>query len=151
MSRDIFFRAYLVDRKWLKKYNKNVYLRKFYMMKKIFFRLIANVLAFFVADMVLKGVDFSGNWWVVLLAALVFGFVNLFIKPIVTILSLPAIIFSLGLFYLIVNGLMIWLVSALVPGFFVAGLWTAVAMGLIVSLVNWILHLLVEDEFKEKK
>lgn len=123
------------------------YLKK-YMIKKLLFRFVANMLAFLLADFVLKGVDFSNNWLIVVIAVFVFGFVNMFIKPMVTLLSLPAIIFSFGFFYLVVNGLMIWLVSALVPGFQIAGLWTAVAMGLIVSLVNWILHLLIEEDAK---
>lgn len=118
------------------------------MIKKLLFRFVANMLAFLLADFVLKGVDFSNNWLIVVIAVFVFGFVNMFIKPMVTLLSLPAIIFSFGFFYLVVNGLMIWLVSALVPGFQIAGLWTAVAMGLIVSLVNWILHLLIEEDAK---
>lgn len=116
------------------------------MFRRFIFHILANAIAFLLADLVLAGVNFSDNLWVVAGAVLVFGFVNSFIKPVVTILSIPAIIFSLGIFYLIVNGLMIWLVSALVPGFEVASLWTAVAMGLIVSLVNWILHWLVEDD-----
>ena len=122
------------------------------MLGKFFLRLLANGLGFFLADMLLKEVDFSGNWLVIMIAVLVFAFVNTFIKPMVTLLSLPAIIFSLGFFYLIVNGLMIWLVSAIVPGFEVAGLWTAVAMGLIITLVNWIFHLLFDwDEEKKLK
>ncbi|MFA4930792.1 MAG: phage holin family protein [Patescibacteria group bacterium] len=116
------------------------------MLRRFLFHLLANAIAFLLADLVLIGVDFSNNLWVVLVAVLVFGFVNTFIKPIVTILSLPAIIFSLGIFYLVVNGLMLWLVSALVPGFAISGLWTAVAMGLIVSLVNWILHWMIEED-----
>lgn len=133
-----------MDRIW---YNMINYLKK-YMIKKLLFRFVANMLAFLLADFVLKGVDFSNNWLIVVIAVFVFGFVNMFIKPMVTLLSLPAIIFSFGFFYLVVNGLMIWLVSALVPGFQIAGLWTAVAMGLIVSLVNWILHLLIEEDAK---
>ena len=117
-----------------------------YMVRRFFFHLLANSLAFLLSDLVLAGVNFRDNLFVVAIAVLVFGFVNTFIKPVVTILSLPAIIFSLGIFYLIVNGFMIWLVSAMVPGFEVSGLWNAVAMGLIVSLVNWILHWLVEDD-----
>lgn len=116
------------------------------MFKKFLFRLLANAAGFLLADMVLMGVSFSGSYWTIAGAVLVFAFVNTFIKPIVTLLSLPAIIFSLGFFYLVVNGLMLWLVSALVPGFVIDGLWSAVAMGLIVVLVNWILHWLIEDE-----
>lgn len=118
------------------------------MFRRFIFHLLANAIAFLLADLVLAGVDFSDNLWVVFVAVLVFGFVNSFIKPVVILLSLPAIVFSLGIFYLVVNGLMIWLVSALVPGFEIVSLWTAVAMGLIVSLVNWILHWLIADEDK---
>jgi len=118
------------------------------MLGKFLLRLLANGLGFFLADILLKRVDFSGNWLVIVIAVLVFSFVNTFIKPIVTILSLPAIIFSFGLFYLIVNGLMVWLVAAIVPGFEVTDLWTAVAMGLIITLVNWIFHLLFEWDDK---
>lgn len=121
------------------------------MFGKFFLRLLANGIAFLLADLLLKRVDLSGNWLVVVVAVLVFAFVNTFIKPIVTILSLPAIIFSFGLFYLIVNGMMVWLVSAIVPGFEVADLWTAVAMGLIITLVNWIFHLVFDWDNDEKK
>lgn len=119
------------------------------MLGKFFLRLIANGLAFMLADYLLTKVDLAGNWLVLVIAVLVFSFVNTFVKPVVTLLSLPAIIFSFGLFYLIVNGLMVWLVSAIVPGFEVAGLWTAVAMGLIITLVNWIFHLIFDWEDKK--
>lgn len=119
------------------------------MFKRFVYGCLANAAGFFLADFVLTGISFSGSYWTVAGAVLVFAFVNTFIKPVVTILSLPAIIFSLGIFYLIVNGLMLWLTSALVPGFEISGLWNAVAMGLIVTLVNWILHWLVEDDVKE--
>lgn len=115
------------------------------MFKRFLWGILANASGFLLADLVLVGVSFS-NYWTVAGAVLVFAFVNTFIKPVVTILSLPAIIFSLGFFYLIVNGLMLWLVSVMVPGFVIEGLWNAVAMGLIVVLVNWILHWLVEEE-----
>jgi len=115
------------------------------MFKKFLFRLLANAAGFLLADFVLTGVDFAGSYWTVFIAIIVFAFVNTFIKPIVTILSLPAIIFSLGFFYLVVNGLMLWFVSALVPGFEVEGLWTAVAMGIIVVLVNWVLYWLIDE------
>lgn len=119
------------------------------MFKKFLFRLLANAAGFLLADYVLAGVSFQGSYWSIAGAVLVFAFVNTFIKPVVTILSIPAIIFSLGFFYLIVNGLMLWLTSALVPGFVIEGLWNAVGMGLIVVLVNWTLHWLVEDDGRE--
>ncbi len=119
------------------------------MFKKFLFRLLANAAGFLLADFVLSGVDFSGSYLTVFGAVVVFAFVNTFIKPVVTILSLPAIIFSLGFFYLVVNGLMLWLVSAMVPGFEIDGLWNAVGMGLLVVLVNWTLHWLIDGDDKE--
>jgi putative membrane protein len=113
------------------------------------FSLLANAIGFLLADLVLSGVNFAHGGWTVIGGVLVFAFVNTFIKPMVTLLSLPAIIFTLGFFYLIVNGLMIWFSSIFVPGFGIDGFWTAFAMGLIVTLVNWILYWLVDHKEKE--
>ena len=79
----------------------------------------------------------------ILLAGLVFSLVNSLLKPIVLVLSLPAIILSLGLFILFVNGLMVWVSVALVPGIemtFAA----AIVAGIIMSLVNYIVTGLVD-------
>jgi len=113
-------------------------------MRRFIFSLIANAAGFFMADLLLSGISFAHGGWTVFGGVLVFAFVNTFIKPMVTFLSLPAIVFSLGFFYLVVNGLMIWLSSIFVPGFEVDSFWTAFAMGIIVTLVNWILYWMVD-------
>jgi putative membrane protein len=72
-----------------------------------------------------------------LIAALVLGVVNALVRPIAFILTLPLTILTLGLFLLVLNAGMVALVAWLVPGFQVAGFWTALLAALIVSLVSW--------------
>jgi putative membrane protein len=74
-----------------------------------------------------------------LFSALVLGLVNAVVRPILVILTLPITIMTLGVFYLIVNGVAFALAAALVPGFAVASLGAAVIGALVVSLVSWIL------------
>ena len=74
-----------------------------------------------------------------LIAALVLGLVNALVRPILTILTLPITILTLGLFYLVVNGVAFALAASLVPGFEIAGLWSAILGALLVSLVSSVL------------
>jgi putative membrane protein len=73
-----------------------------------------------------------------ILAALVLGFVNAIVRPVLVLLTLPITVLTLGLFYLIVNGIAFALAAALVPGFAVASLGSAIAGALVVGLVSWI-------------
>jgi len=73
-----------------------------------------------------------------ILAAVLLGIVNGFVRPLVVLLTLPLTIVTLGFFLLIVNGIMLALVAGLLPGFHVAGFWDAVWGALIVSLVSWV-------------
>ena len=71
-----------------------------------------------------------------IVAAIVLGLINATIKPILQVISLPITILTLGIFYLVINGLMLMLVSALVPGFTVNGFGTAFFAAIILSLLN---------------
>ncbi len=73
-----------------------------------------------------------------LIAGLILSLVNSILKPIVVVLSLPAILLTLGLFMLIVNGLMVYLALKLVPGLEVT-FWGAVVTGMIISLINYVI------------
>lgn len=73
-----------------------------------------------------------------ILAGLLLGLVNAVVRPFVLLLSLPALLFTLGLFLLVVNAAMIGLVALMLPGFKIAGFWTAVGGALIVSIVSWV-------------
>ena len=74
-----------------------------------------------------------------LIAAFVLGLVNALVRPVLTILTLPITIITLGLFYLVVNGAAFALAAALVPGFELAGFGSAVLGALLVSIVSWVL------------
>lgn len=76
---------------------------------------------------------------VLLLAALVLGVVNAIVRPVLVVLTLPITVVTLGLFYLVVNGAAFGLAAALVPGFTVASLGSAIAGALVVGLISWAL------------
>jgi putative membrane protein len=71
-----------------------------------------------------------------ILAGLLLGVVNAIVRPVALILSLPALLFTLGLFLLVVNAAMLGLVALLLPGFHISGFWTAVGASIVVSLVS---------------
>ena len=72
------------------------------------------------------------------LAGLLLGVVNAIVRPFALLLSLPALLLTLGLFLLVVNAAMLGLVALMLPGFRIAGFWTAVGGALIVSVVSWV-------------
>ena len=76
--------------------------------------------------------------WTLVGAGLLLGIVNAIVRPFALLLSLPALLLTLGLFLLVVNAAMLGLVAAMLPGFKIAGFWTAVGGALIVSVVSWI-------------
>ena len=82
---------------------------------------------------------------VIIIAGLILALVNAIIKPIVVILSLPAILFSLGLFIIIINGLMVLLVSWLYPSLHVTSFWGAILAGMIIGLVNYLVTAILEE------
>ena len=112
-------------------------------------RLLVSAAALWVATRVVPGVSYAGGWAPFMGTAVVFGGVNAFIRPVAKILTFPLIIVTLGLFALVVNGLMLWLTSSLSQalglGFHVSGFWAALWGALVVSLVSTILSMLVAD------
>jgi len=113
-------------------------------------RLFVNAAALWVATQLVPGVTYSGALLPFLGVALVFGIVNAFIRPVVKLLTLPLIILTLGIFALIVNGLMLWLTSSLSDalglGFHVSGFWAAFFGSLVVSIVSTILSMLLRED-----
>ena len=76
--------------------------------------------------------------WTLVGAGLLLGIVNAIVRPFALLLSLPALLLTLGLFLLVINAAMLGLVALMLPGFKIAGFWTAVGGALIVSVVSWI-------------
>jgi putative membrane protein len=89
-----------------------------------------------VADWMLAGVHVSSGL-ALAISALVLGFVNAIVRPLLVVLTLPLTVATLGIFYLVVNGMAFGLAAALVPGFTVASIWSAMAGAVIVGLVSW--------------
>ena len=104
-------------------------------MKPFIIRWLCTTVAVGVAAWI-TGIQYSSTAWL-FAVALLLGIVNAFIRPVLLMLSLPFIIVTLGAFILVVNTLLFWLVSGLVPGFAVQGFWQAFFAALIVSIVNW--------------
>ena len=93
-------------------------------------------LGLWVASQLLDGLHFATPSKL-LLAAVVLGVVNAFVRPLAFILTLPLTILTVGLFLLVLNAGMVALVAWVVPGFTIAGFWTAVGTSIIVSVVSW--------------
>jgi putative membrane protein len=101
-------------------------------------KIIINTIAVLVVSYILPGIEIS-SFFDALVVAVVLALLNLLVKPVLIILTLPLTIVTLGIFLLILNGLMVMLAGALVDGFYVAGLFWAIIFSLLVSLVNGIL------------
>jgi len=96
-------------------------------------------LAIIITAYLLPGVAIE-SVFAALVAALVLGLINAFIKPLILILTLPINILTLGLLTFVINALIIMLTSLLVPGFSVLGFWWAMAFSLVLSIVAWALN-----------
>ena len=107
---------------------------------KFIFRLVLSALAVGIAAYLIPGVTVTVVGAFV--AAIVLGIINMFIKPIITILTLPITILTLGLFSLLVNALFVLLVAHIVPGFSVSGFWSALLFAIVLAFVNAFFHLL---------
>lgn len=91
----------------------------------------------------------SAGFWAFVLAGLIFSLINSILRPIVIILSLPAILITLGLFTLIVNGLMVYWSLALAPGIHMT-FWHSVLTGMVLSLLNYIVSSIMELHYNTR-
>jgi putative membrane protein len=102
-----------------------------------------NALALWVADALWDSVSING-FWAYFIGALVLGIANAVLKPILAILTLPLIIVTLGLFYLLINIAMVALAEWIAPNFSINGFWTYVGVVFVVWAVNWIADVILE-------
>ncbi len=103
-----------------------------------------NVVALLVIDAIWDSVEI-GRWGPILLGAAVLGLANAILKPVLTILTFPIILFTLGLFYFVLNIAMLALAEWIAPDFSIDGFWTYVGATIVVWLVNWALYLLLDS------
>jgi putative membrane protein len=102
-------------------------------------RLFLNGIAILIAARLVPGLELSGTG-AALAAGALLGLVNVAVRPLLLLLTLPFTLVTLGLFIFVVNAVCLWLTSILVPGFRIAGFWPALAGALVVSVVSWILN-----------
>ena len=117
-------------------------------------RVVVNALALAAATWLLSGITVTGDnagqqLVTLLLVGAVFGVVNAIVRPVVTILSIPFIILTLGLLIFVINALMLlltsWLSGQLGLDFHVDGFWTAVLGSIIISVATWLIELVVDE------
>ncbi len=116
-------------------------------MRNLLLHWILNAVALWVAAYLLRGLDFTGDIPHLLLVAAVFGLINALLRPLLTVLTCPLIVVTLGLFTLVINAVLLlvtgWFSERWGLGFSVAGFWPAFWGGLVVGLVSLGLSLLL--------
>lgn len=99
-------------------------------------QVIANIAAIFLADYLVPGFVFSDGLLKFLIAGVILGLINIFIKPILKLISLPLIILTAGLFIIVINMFLLWLLDYFMPELTISGLWAYFWSSLIISALN---------------
>jgi len=120
-------------------------------MRNILIRLIINAVALYVATQVgITGLSFKGDWTTIAIVAFIFGLVNALVRPLLSILTCPLLMLTLGLFTLVINALMLaltgWIAAYFHLGFVVDGFWAAFLGALVVSIVSFVLTLFLRED-----
>jgi putative membrane protein len=105
----------------------------------ILLRVILNAIGL-LATTIVPGIVFTGSWVQLIVGGAILGLFNLIVRPLALLLSVPALILTLGLFYFILNGFLLWVVQFLIPGYVVNGLLPGILGSLVLMVVNWVLH-----------
>ena len=100
---------------------------------------LANIVSLLVADWIFDGVSIE-RWGPLLLGAAILGIANTIVKPILTLLTLPLVIVTLGLSYFAINVLMLALAEWIAPDFSIDGFWTYIGATIVISIVSWAMH-----------
>lgn len=98
---------------------------------------IVNALAL-LATTVVPGITFHGSVVTLLVGGVIFGLFNAVVRPVALFFSIPLLILTLGIFYVILNGILLWAASLLIPGYQVSGLLAGVLGSLVIAVINWI-------------
>jgi putative membrane protein len=101
----------------------------------MFIKLFINVLAFYITSYIIPGMVIGG-WQTLLVIAVVWGILTIFIKPILLILTLPINIMTLGLFTFVINAVLLLMMSNIVPDFHITGFGTALLAAIVLTIVN---------------
>jgi putative membrane protein len=114
---------------------------------KFIIRLVVNAVAIWVASLILSKVTLEGTFLQILLVALIFGLVNALIKPILKLLGTPFIVVTLGLFTLVINAFLLWIVDLLSGDILqIEGILTYLWASIIISAISWALNLVLPED-----
>ena len=116
-------------------------------MKGLILRWLISTASIIFASYLVNGIRISG-FFSALLAAVALGILNAVLRPILIILTLPLTILTMGLFIFFINALMLVMASGIIPGFDVQGFWPAMFGSLIISIINWILSMFINEQGK---
>lgn len=122
-------------------------------MRALLLHWVFNAAALWITAAIVPGLAFTGTWVQLLLVAAVFGIVNSVVRPILTVLSCPLVVLTLGLFMFVINAMMLlltgWLSHQWNLGFVVSGFWSAFLGGLVIGFVSLVLTLVVPAAHKD--
>ena len=107
-------------------------------LKTTLLQLISTSVTLLVADYLMSSIRFEQPW-VAIITAIVLALLNAFLKPLLVLLTIPATIFTLGLFLLVINAAILMIADQLVDGFMIEGFWSAILLAIFISLVNGLL------------
>jgi putative membrane protein len=99
---------------------------------------MVSALALIIGDYLMDGVRFDQTW-IALITAVVIALLNAFLKPLLVVLTIPATVFTFGLFLLVINAVILLIAREIVPGFHIAGFWTAILLAILISMINALL------------
>ena len=124
---------------------------------KLLIRLVINALALWIAINLIPGFNFEGSNTSLLIIALIFGFVNALVRPLIVLLTCPLVLLTLGLFVLIINTVMlsltVWLSGPEVfdLGLTSAGFWTTFLAAIVISIVSGVMSTLLKDDHENRR
>lgn len=116
-------------------------------MRRFIGQILGNILALWLATYFIAGIKYDNNWQTLIVAGLILGVVNFILKPIISLISLPLIILSLGFFSIIINALMLYIVAYFVEGLKIESFLAAILGAFLISIIN----ILINSLFKSKK
>lgn len=112
-------------------------------------RWLVSGLGLWIAAGIFSGITYEGRWQVLVVAGFLLAIINSFIRPILVLFTLPAVLLTLGLFMIVINGLTVWMVAWLYGPLELSSFWVALLAGIIIGLVNWLVSAIV-DSVKSK-
>lgn len=115
-------------------------------MKEVLLKILLTALAVFILANILPGIEVGNNYWTAVVVAFVISLLNMFVRPLLIFFTLPATIFTLGLFLFVINALIILLAGRIVDGFYVSGFLSALLFSILLSILRSFLFSLLEDK-----